>query len=157
LEKGTKGTENGQLIAPCGVAVDSSGNVFVSDIINDRIQKFTNNGTFIRKWGTVGSGNGQLDNPRGLDSSGNVYVADVSNHRIQEFTNPSKFIRKWGSQGSGNGQFQGPTDVAVDGSGNVFVSDAFNFRIQKFTDSGKFIREWGAPLTQQRLNPFALK
>jgi DNA-binding beta-propeller fold protein YncE len=40
------------LSVPSGVAVDSSGNVFVSDSGNDRIQKFTNTGTFIRKWST---------------------------------------------------------------------------------------------------------
>ena len=72
------------------------------DSDNDRIQKFTNTGTFIRKWGSFGSGNGQFEGPSGVavDPSGNVFVADSGNDRIQKFTNTGKFIRQWGSLGS---------------------------------------------------------
>ena len=68
------------------MAIDRSGNVFVADEGNNRIQKFTNTGTFIRTWGTGGSGNGQFKQPLGigLDPSGNVFVTDTSNNRIQE-------------------------------------------------------------------------
>jgi tripartite motif-containing protein 71 len=45
---------------PVGVAVDPSGNVFVVEPENDRIHKFTNTGTFIKKWGKEGSGNGEF-------------------------------------------------------------------------------------------------
>jgi DNA-binding beta-propeller fold protein YncE len=91
-----------QFDGPDGVAIDSSGNVFVADTSNHRIQKFTNTGKFIRKWGSLGSGNGQFNFPAGvaIDSSGNVFVADLGNDRIQKFTNTGKFIRKWGSEGS---------------------------------------------------------
>ena len=46
---------------PLGIALDTSGNVYVSDNLNSRIQKFWNNGTFIREWGTFGSGDGQFN------------------------------------------------------------------------------------------------
>ena len=84
---GTKGSGNGQFDWPMGVAVDSSGNVYVSDLHNNRIQKFTSDGTFITKWGTEGSGNGQFMYPWGIavDSSGRVYVADDHNYRMQVF------------------------------------------------------------------------
>jgi DNA-binding beta-propeller fold protein YncE len=52
-----------QLDGPDGVAVDPSGNVFVADEFNNRIQKFTNTGKFIRKWGSLGSGNDQFVRP----------------------------------------------------------------------------------------------
>jgi tripartite motif-containing protein 71 len=71
----------------------------------DWIQKFTNNGTFIRKWGGDGTGNGQFDQPGdvAIDSKGNVFVADTQNDRIQKFTNTGKYIRQWsGSGGGGN-------------------------------------------------------
>src|SRR5207302_1702605 len=54
---GSQGGGDGQFANPTGVAVDGSGNVFVADSGNDRIQKFTNTGTFLTKWGSYGSGN----------------------------------------------------------------------------------------------------
>jgi DNA-binding beta-propeller fold protein YncE len=137
---------NGQFRGPADVAVDSSGNVYVADAMNSRIQKFSSNGTFITKWGSFGSGNGQFDFPAGVavDSSGNVYVADTDNSRIQKFSSNGTFITKWGSSGSGNGQFFQPIGVAVDSSGNVYVADTYNFRIQKFSSNGTFITKWGS-------------
>ena len=88
---------NGLFNTPFGIAIDSSGNAYVSDIENNRIQKFKKDGTFIRTWGTEGSANGQFNAPFGvgIDSSGNVYVADSGNNRIQKFKNSGTFIRTW--------------------------------------------------------------
>src|SRR5438876_663229 len=84
---GSQGTGNGQFKNPSYVAVDSSGNVYVADSGNNRIQKFNSDGTFITKWGSTGTADGQFRGPDGfaIDSSGNVYVADYGNNRIQVF------------------------------------------------------------------------
>jgi sugar lactone lactonase YvrE len=68
-------------------AVESEDNVYVTDVNNNRIQKFTANGTFITSWGTEGEGEGQFSGPEGIDidSQGGVYVADTGNFRIQVF------------------------------------------------------------------------
>jgi DNA-binding beta-propeller fold protein YncE len=128
-----------------GVAVDSSGNVYVADTDNNRIQKFSSTGTFLGKWGFYGTGDGQFAYPEGVavDSSGNVYVADEGNNRIQKFSSSGTFLAKWGSYGTEDGQFQYPQGVAVDTSGNVFVTDLGNYRIQKFSSSGTFLAKWG--------------
>ncbi len=67
-----------QFMEPSGVAVDSSGKVYVADKRNHRIQKFDSIGTYITQWGSYGSGDGQFWKPDGVavGSSGNVYVAD---------------------------------------------------------------------------------
>jgi tripartite motif-containing protein 71 len=142
---GSFGKGSGQFEAPRGVSVDSSGNVYVADTYNDRIQKFKSTGEFIKTWGSFGSDNGKFRWPYDVDvdSSDNLYVADIKNNRIQKFSNTGAFITTWGSDGKGNGQFSNPAGVAVDNSGNVFVTDVGNHRIQKFTDIGKFIRAWG--------------
>jgi DNA-binding beta-propeller fold protein YncE len=118
----------------------------VADSGNNRIQKFTSDGIFIAKWGSVGSGDGQFYDPSGIavDGYGNVYVADSGNNRIQKFTSDGIFIAKWGSYGSGDGQLLFPFGIAVDGFGNVYVLDQDNVRIQKFTSTGGFITKWGS-------------
>ena len=87
---GSSGSGDGQFSSPNGVAVDSSGNVYVADVSNYRIQKFSSSGTFLTKWGSKGSGDGQFHWPDGVavDSSGNVYVTETHNNRIQKFISP---------------------------------------------------------------------
>ena len=143
---GSTGTGDGQFDQPVGVAADSTGNVYVADTNNDRIQKFNSTGTFLTKWGTFGVGDGQFNEPNGIgiDSSNNLYVADINNNRVQKFTSASVFMTKWGSFGAGDGQFNLPGGVAVDSSNNVYVTDFSNNRIQKFTSAGAFITKWGS-------------
>ncbi len=144
---GREGSGDGEFRFPQGVAVDSSGNVYVADRNNDRMQKFTPGGVLLKKWGTNGEGEGEFEWPSGVavDTSGNVYVADTSNHRIQKFTSEGVFLTEWGNWGSGDGKFNEPRGVAVDGSGNVYVLDYVNQRIQKFTSQGAFLKKWGRP------------
>ena len=63
----------------------SDGSLYVADIRNSRIQKFTAAGVFVNKWGTQGDGGRQFDYPQDLAvaSDGSVYVADSANNRIQ--------------------------------------------------------------------------
>ena len=131
---------------PRGMAIDSSGYVYVADTANDRIQKFYSNGNFITKWGSEGTGDGEFHWPPGIavDSSGYVYVADAGNDRIQKFDSDGNFITKWGSSGSGDGEFSWLEGIAVDSSGYVYVVDSGNDRIQKFDSYGNFITKWGS-------------
>ena len=143
---GSDMVSDGKLYHPKGTATDSSGNIYVADSYNKRIQKFTSDGTFITKWGNDIHTDGQfyLYYPSGvaLDFLGNIYIAD--NHgRIQKFTSDGTFITKWGTSGSGDGQFSSPEGVAVDSAGNVYVADSGNNRIQKFSSDGTFITKWG--------------
>ncbi len=134
-----------QFFSPRGIAIDRSGNLYVCDSSNHRIQKFTSGGVFITKWGTVGSGDGEFYFPRGIaiDESGNLYLTDTWNDRIQKFTSEGVFIAKWGIGGTGEGQFLEPRGIAVDRSGNVYVADTWSHRFQKFTSDGFFVNMFG--------------
>lgn len=157
---------NSQFQLPFGVTVDAgTGNIYALDTVNNRVQKFTNIGEFIRAWGTacmLSTGQGCIDEdgpglllsginqflfPFGITvnpSDGNVFVADTYNHRIQQFTSTGQFVRQWGSFGTGAGQFQYPFGISVNPSnGNVFVADTGNNRIEQFTVTGQFVRLWG--------------
>lgn len=146
LAWGTSGSGNGQFLNGAGgVAVDSAGNVYVTDLGNHRIEKFTSGGSFISSWGSSGTGNGQFSAPEGIaiDATDNVYIADTGNHRIQKFNTSGTFITKWGTNGTGDGQFDTPWGVSVDGLGDVYVADTNNNRIQKFSPAGAFISSCG--------------
>jgi DNA-binding beta-propeller fold protein YncE len=142
---GSLGTTGGQFKSPYGIAVNSTGYVYVSDSGNNRIEIFSSAGVLKTIWGTSGSGNGQFRSPSGVavDSSGYVYVSDTGNNRIEKFSRSGTFITKWGTSGSGNGQFKSPSGVAVDSSGNVYVSDTGNNRIEKFSNTYTFSSAWG--------------
>ena len=145
---GDSGSGNGQFHYPQGVTVDASGNVYVIDTVNRRIQKFTSSGTYLTQWGTAGSGDGQFGymNSAAIDASGNVYVADAGNSRIQKFTSDGVYLLQWGTLGNGNGQFsEYGMVVAVDPGGNVYVADVANGRIQKFASDGTYLTQFGAP------------
>ncbi len=90
-QAGLAGAGNGQFSDPRGVAPDPSGNVYVSDTVNNRIQKFNSTGAFLTKFGSGGTGDGQFDRPGQIttDCRGSVYVADTFNHRIQKLGDPA--------------------------------------------------------------------
>jgi sugar lactone lactonase YvrE len=137
---------------PTGVAVDSSGNVFVADNWNFAIRKITPAGVVSTLAGgeSVGFENGtgtkaSFKWPHGVavDNSGNVFVADKGNHAIRKIT-PAGVVTTFagtGAQGFVNGtgtaaSFFNPTGISVDNGGNVFVADWGNNAIRKITTAG---------------------
>ena len=130
---------------PEDVAIDGSGNIYVADTDNHRIEIFNPNGNFLSARGSKGSDNGQFMRPSAIaiNDIGNIYVADSGNHRIQKFSSEGPFLMKWGSLGSDNGQFMWLKDITVDGSGNIYVADSGNDRIQKFDPNGTFLLQYG--------------
>jgi uncharacterized repeat protein (TIGR01451 family) len=143
---GSVGTADGQFIDPRGIATDSSGNVYVVEYGNQRVQKFTSSGSFVTKWGSYGRGEGQFIHPWGIaaDAAGNIYVSDIGNKRIEKFSSSGTFLAQWGNEGTDDGQFMTPGGVATDSAGDVYVADSGNDRIQKFTSSGTFLTTWGS-------------
>ncbi len=145
-----------QLIGPYGLAVDRSGNLYISDTSNNRIRKVSTNGTIttIAGNGTPGySGdNGpasaaQLNQPRGIatDSSGNLYIADFGNHSVRKISSSGIIttVAGTGTQGfSGDGipatiaELAFPTGVAIDSAGNLYITDVGNFRLYKVSTAG---------------------
>jgi DNA-binding beta-propeller fold protein YncE len=130
----------GQFSTPGGAGfAPSSGDLFVTDRMNNRVQEFWPSGKFRRAFGHEGSAHGQFRNPYGLgvNRAGDIYVADEVNNRVQEFSPKRAFIRAFGQS-----RFvDGPTDLAVAPDGDVYVADGPFIR--HFTGTGHFVGTFG--------------
>jgi sugar lactone lactonase YvrE len=131
---GEIGIDDGCFNSPQGVAVDSIGNVYISDTANHRVQILNPDGEFLTKWGSFGTGELEFDRPIGIavDDSQNVYVSDHT-FRIQKFTAKGELLSTFGTVGTSAGEFYFPTSLCVTDDGNrVYVADSSNNRIQMF-------------------------
>ena len=137
---------------PRGPAIDSSGNLYISDYNNHRVRKITPGGTistFAGGGATLGDGgpatSAALSNPEGIavDSGGNVYICDYTGQRIRKVdaaTGNISTIAGTGTGGfSGDGgpattaQLSGPMDPNFDSAGNLYFADYYNNRVRKIT------------------------
>jgi uncharacterized protein (TIGR03437 family) len=147
-----------QFTQPIRVALDSNGNVFVTDLGNSSIREIFTNGTInsVTGNGSPGfSGDGstaigaQLASPHdiALDSNNNLYIADTGNTRIRIVSQGRINTFAGSTRGTAGGnlgdngpalsaQFIAPTGVAVDKSGNVYVSDIGNATVRKIAPNG---------------------
>lgn len=119
------GTGNGQLELRehSGVAIDpTTGDVYVADTGNGRIEEFQSNGTFIRTFGSFADPTFvAIDN----SAAGSVYVVDSATATVSKFDSAGVLVASWGSAGhlTGNGveAFGEIAGIAVDGSGRLDV------------------------------------
>src|SRR5262245_24693061 len=142
---GSTGSGAGQFQAPVGAAVrQSTGDVYVADSGNKRVQKFDATGTFIAAFGA-----GQLSNPTsvGVDSSGgpsagDVYVGDAGPNVVLKFDANGTLLATIDGSTSTQGHFSTVAGVAVDQSGNLWVADGSTDNIIEFDPTGTFLQQW---------------
>jgi DNA-binding beta-propeller fold protein YncE len=131
----------GQLCRPRGVCGDDDS-VIVSEHSTHRISVFRRgDGALLRRFGSLGRGNGQLYYPRGLclvTGYRHVAVADSENHRISVFSLDGEFVR---TMGVGNLRY--PAGVACSAFDELVVADRANYRVVVFRASGEVLRTMG--------------
>ncbi len=115
--------------APSDVVVADNGDIFVADghgnDTNNRVVKFSSDGTFIKTWGQTGYGPGEFRTLHAIaiDSRGRVFVGDRSNNRIQIFDQDGNFLSSWT-------QFGRPSGIFFDKNDQIYVADSESDDVQ---------------------------
>ena len=128
-------TTPGDFGAPQCAAVDKDGNLYVTDTLNDRVEIFDAEGSFISTFGKAGDGPGYFARPKGIavDGDGHIWVADSMQDRLQVFNREGRLLTYIGQQHSElPGQFKALVGVAVDKNNWVFTTEQEPGRLQVF-------------------------
>ena len=149
---GSEGTGPGQFNRPWGIAVNTHGEMAVSDQNNHRVQVFSAERRFLFSLGEQGTGDGQFNRPRGVtyDRNDNLLVVDSRNNRIQQFTRTGQFMRTFVAKGELGGNLICPLGISTSPDGNFIVADAGNKRVVVFTPEGRVL----LTLHGDQFNPF---
>src|SRR5262245_18456647 len=144
---GKRGGKPGEFFSPIGIAINAKDEVFVTDLNNARVQKFSSEGKHL------GGFDLPLDNPKrksciiggiALGDKGEIYLSLMNQHKLAVYGEDGKLIREWGKSGKADGEFNQPGGIVLRSDGTLFVTDQCNHRIQKFTRDGKFLAKFGA-------------
>ena len=122
---GSKGTGDGQLNNPHGIAFTCDGCILVTD--DHRLQKFTSSGQHLMSFGSKkkGSGPQQFNTPMGIavhPTTGDIYIADCYNHRIQVVSNNFNQLHSFGGKGVSSGKLKNPTDLCFSSEGALYIA-----------------------------------
>ena len=162
---GGPGMEPGKFGLPQACAVDAEAKaVYVADYggwTNDRLHKFSLDGTLIKAWGGTGEEPGRFRRATGvaMDERGDVYVSDSGNHRVQKFTPEGELLFTFGQLGDEPGDLRYPYDIACSPDQKLYVAEFGNHRISVFDTRGTFLHVLGTPGAQdpgQFFHPWSL-
>ncbi len=132
---------------PHGIALDSSGDVWVAYSGDDKIVEYKTDGEIIKEYGAAGKGLGQFEHLSGLAfAGGNLYATDLEGQRVQELKpSTGEWVREFGNTGGEAEKVSNPSAIATDeANGDLYVTSAATGRVQAFTQEGKYVERFGA-------------
>ncbi len=113
---GRGGNEKGEFLKPTNISLDSDGNLYITDTINFRVQKFDRRGNLLTVFGKAGDGIGAFTRPKGtaLDKMDNLYVVDSAFENVQIFDQTGDVLMFFGGAGADPGSMYLPADIYID-------------------------------------------
>jgi DNA-binding beta-propeller fold protein YncE len=120
-------TTEGNFGGPFGAAVDKDGNLYVTDMLNNRVEVFDAEGNYVRTWGKTGDGVGEFGRPKGIavDCDGHIWVVDQALDRVTIFANQGMPLLAFGTHGKVASQFKGIVGITIDKDNRVFTVEQY--------------------------------
>ena len=142
---GSSGSENEKFYNPCAIALRGEV-MYVTDENNHRVQKLTTSGEFLSRFGSNGSGHGQLSTPRGIciNPEGKIFVAEYSNHRVSVFDADGTFLYHIVGKSSEGGEMKNPWEIAFDPEGHLHVANYSQNVVKVYSQDGNYLSQYGS-------------
>jgi len=130
---GSKGSGDGQFNGPDGIALDASGNMYVTEmngynLIPPRLQKFDSNGTFIKSFSTWSTGFLSSPYDVALDSSGNIYIVNNGSNQIIKLNADMSYNTSWTTQSN-------PSSIFIDND-KIYVGQMYGTMVNIYNTTG---------------------
>ncbi len=151
---GSKGTGAGDFNDPLFIALNATGHVFVSDILNNVVNVYSSTGTYLGQIGTGASsgaadryGAGVYYNPTGVavNDTGYIYVQDSYLGRVIIFDPSGNYVSEWNetTTGAAQGSIYRSFGIAINSTGYVYTVSSTGPYVYTYTASGTYVRRWG--------------
>lgn len=146
MEWGAAGDEPGQFHSPIGIALNSKDEVFVTDLNNARVQRFSTDGKYLAEFSVP------LDAPERkstilggilIDATDLLYLSYMNQHKIAVYRESGELVREWGKKGTGPEELNQPGGMLLTSDGHLLIADQCNHRVLKHTLQGHFVSQWG--------------
>lgn len=146
LTWGHKGDQPGEFYSPIHLAINNRDEIYVADLNNSRVQKFTMEGVYLSEFPLP------MDAPprksciiggMAVDEEGLIYLSFMNQNKLAVYKDDGTLVREWGKRGIDKGEFHQPGGIVLQRDGTLFVTDQCNHRVQKFTINGEFLNAWG--------------
>lgn len=128
---GAHGSANGQFSNPWGVTTDAEGNIYVADLSNRRIQKFSAAGVHLLSVPLAGQSYGVA-----VDAQGTIYSA-TSGGTIETFSPDGTRVNSLQAPG-----VSFVTGIDIDGDGNLYLVNSSPMRVVKLHPNGSLAADW---------------
>lgn len=136
-EFGAKGEGNGQFLRVGAIAQDSKGNLWAADRPDNRIEKFSETGEYLKEFKVANGISGIA-----VNSKGDV-LGVKANGYILEYNESGTLLAEFSKRGTGNGELKEAEGIALDAHGDMLVTDEGNKRVEEFNEAGEFVRAFG--------------
>ena len=136
-----------------GVSFDLKGNVWVTDYLNNKVVKLSQDGRHLQTIHHASSESDRFSGPKGasVSAEGLIYICDSGNHRVTVHDEVGRFLFAFGSNGNGPGCFDRPGNIAFGSDGLVYVVDQGNKCVSVWSKEGTFKRQF-----KPKYNPYCI-